>query len=597
MKKLMLLIAIAALTLSSSVMAGTMVSGNITEDTHWTKADHPYHLDGLVKVMPGATLTIDKGVVVASFKSDEGSLAILRGAKIFVNGTKEEPVIMTSAEDVATWDGSDVTYDGGIIPEVIAINTLGDPKTGTWRASCLEWGSLAILGNGYISASHYEEQPVTWDKDDDGIPGGSYTTYTNSKDPNGLNKKIMEGLDTEFTGDTSVLYGGDDDNDCSGSISYLSLRYGGKVIGKNNELNGMSLGAVGRGTDVHHVEIMNNVDDGIELWGGTVELDHVNIWNIGDDSLDFDEGWRGSAKYGLIVQGYSQVEDQGSGVGDNCFEHDGAEDADAQPVTTVRIENFTAVGQPGTSTNAGGDAGTAWRDNARVQYDKCVWVDLDDHIVKFDNADKDGAAGYDGTAGLDDSGDKLTSNTPADGTMNWDQHWTTSYNNWITSGYQDPVGFGFDSAYFDAIYGTYMTQDPTGMLCQITNSVVYGDNVKYDEYDRLAGIGANFSGNVKDASVMPIQSLQRAAVVTVNGPEDTLDIAPVTSINPLPAGDAVALNAGGFVEGNNWLKGWTATDAFGFTDTSMNDLSADTDGSGSVDFIDLAQLGDEWLQD
>lgn len=595
MKKLMLLIALVALTLSSAVSAdvGTTVSGNISVDTHWTKAGHPYHLDGLVKVEPGATLTIDKGVVVASYKLQEGSLAVLRGAKIFVNGTEDEPVIFTSAEDVATWDGSAVTreHENQFVPDplypdgvVTSIDVMGDPSTGTWRARCLEWGSIAILGNGYISASHYEENPVTW-IEEDGV-----TSHTNTKCPDGMNRKRMEGLDHAYTGDTSVLYGGDNDNDCSGSISYLSLRYGGKVIGKNDELNGFSLGAVGRGTDIHHVEVMNNVDDGIELWGGTVELEYVNIWNIGDDSLDFDQGWRGSAKKGLIVQGYSNNAKQGSGVGDNCFEHDGAEDADAQPVTTVRIENFTAVGQPGTASNPGGDAGTAWRDNARVQYDSCVWMDLDDQIIKFDNADKDGAAGYDGTAATDSAGDKLVNNTPADGTMNWYQHWTTSYNDWKSGSYADPVGCGID---FDGIYETFMTTDPAGMLCQITNSVVYGANVKYDMYNELSGIGANFAGNVTASTEMPIQALVRDSVVNVNG---SYDIAPVMSINPMPAGDAAAIKAGGFVEGKNWLAGWTAVDSYGMTDTSMNNLKTDVDGSGSVDFADFSQFADEWLQ-
>jgi hypothetical protein len=80
---------------------------------------------------------------------------------------------------------------------------------------------------------------------------------------------------------------------------------------------------------------MNNVDDGIEIWGGTVNLKYFSIWNIGDDSFDVDQGWRGKAQFGLIVQGYSLDANQGSGVGDNVFETDGAEDSDAQPVTTA----------------------------------------------------------------------------------------------------------------------------------------------------------------------------------------------------------------------------------------------------------------------
>src|SRR3989339_818913 len=185
------------------------------------------------------------GTVVASTTDAGGSLAVARGAKIFVNGTKDKPVIMTSTDDVATWT-SDSSHPSG-----------GDPKTGKWREGANEWGNLTIMGKGLISASHY----------------GGLQVGDNTKDPSGLNEKQMEGL----TDPDYALYGGADDNDDSGSISYLSIRYAGKVIGLGNELNGLALGGIGRETEIDHVDIMNGVDDGIELWGGTVSLKYVNI--------------------------------------------------------------------------------------------------------------------------------------------------------------------------------------------------------------------------------------------------------------------------------------------------------------------------------
>jgi len=93
---------VSAVVLAAACVAdaGTDVSSNITTSVTWTKADSPYHLKKQIYVEPGATLTIEAGVVVASFVDDQGSLAVCRGAKIYVNGTKDEPVIMTSAEDV-----------------------------------------------------------------------------------------------------------------------------------------------------------------------------------------------------------------------------------------------------------------------------------------------------------------------------------------------------------------------------------------------------------------------------------------------------------------------------------------------------------------
>ncbi|MFO0794763.1 MAG: hypothetical protein U0586_11980 [Candidatus Brocadiaceae bacterium] len=362
-----------SLFIAGTASAATVeVSENISASTTWT-ADNVYKLTKQIFVLPGASLTIEAGTVIASDSGVGGSLAIARGAKIYIKGTKMKPVIMTSTDDVATWT-PDPNHSSG-----------GDPKTGHWREGANEWGNLTIMGKGLISASHYG-----------GLPVGD-----NTKDPSGLNEKQMEGLtDPDYS-----LYGGADDNDDSGSIRYLSIRYGGKVIGLGNELNGLSLGGIGRETDIHHVEIMNNVDDGIEIWGGTVNLKYISIWNVGDDSFDVDEGWRGKAQFIFIVQGYSIDANQGSGVGDNCFETDGAEDSDAQPVTTSTIYNATVIGQP-----LDGDGATVWRDNARVQYRNCIFMDCGEKIVRPDNSDGDGAHGY-----------------GYNGTLSFADTWKTSY--------------------------------------------------------------------------------------------------------------------------------------------------------------------------
>jgi hypothetical protein len=286
-KKAALLIAMIGIALAGTAGAastlGTDVTYNIDPNhpsysarKHWTLAGSPYHLKQVVYVLPGATLTIDANVVVASYKPDQGTLAVCRGAQIFVNGTADQPVIMTSAQDVNCWTGSVVTYDSNysdpcdpserIVTDII---TMGNPKSGKWRARCNDWGNLTVMGRGYISASHYGGNPVI-------INGRA-----NTKCPDCLNQKQMEGL----TDANNALYGGCNDDDDSGSIHYLSLRYGGKVIGLANELNGMSLGALGRNTDIDHVEIMNNVDDGIEIYQKWIRLDVLlPIYNIHLDS-------------------------------------------------------------------------------------------------------------------------------------------------------------------------------------------------------------------------------------------------------------------------------------------------------------------------
>ena len=509
---------IALMGLAVSGIAGAaevLVNGNIEVSTTWT-ADNVYNLQKQVYVLPGATLTIEPGTLVQSTTGLGGSLAVCRGAKIYANGTEDSPIIMTSTSDNLV----------------------------SWREGCNEWGNLTIMGDGVISASHYG-----------GLPVG-----VNTKEPTGLNVKQMEGLVAEFAGDPKVMYGGDNDNDDSGSISYLSIRYGGKVVGLANELNGLSLGGIGRETDIDHVEIMNNVDDGIEIWGGTVNLKYISVWNIGDDSFDIDEGWRGKAQYGLIVQGYSIDASQGSGVGDNCFETDGAEDSDAQPVTTAAIYNFTVVGQP-----IDGDQGTAWRDNARVQYRNCIFMDLGEQLVKLDNSDGDGANGY-----------------GYNGTLSWADTWTTP------AGTHSTVNAGpWNPGFFNDPSVMYRVQTD-GTLAEVTDSVFFRNLFAsaYTEADargvRVAAndnVTANYAAAAPDDN-MPIQSLTRGALVSKGGKK----MLPVTHINPCAANDAVlsvgsapydgfltpAPFRGAFSHNYNWLKGWTAVDAYGMTDTSMN---------------------------
>ena len=513
MKRIALPHLMAGLGLVGAASAQTIinVSSDIAVSTTWT-ANNVYNLTQQIYVLPGATLTIQAGTVVASTTNVGGSLAVTRGAQIFVNGTEQNPVIMTSTADQATWVG-------------------GNPKTGTWRQGANEWGNLTIMGSAYISEN--------------------LNPATNTASPSATNYGTMEGLVAAFPGDTRPQYGGGNDDDDSGSISYLSLRYGGKVVALTNELNGLSLGGIGRGTDIHHVEIMNNVDDGIEIWGGTVNLKHISIWNVGDDSFDVDQGWRGKAQFGLIVQGYSVPGVQGSGWCDNAIEVDGAEQSDYQPVTTAALYNFTVIGAPTTpvSGGAGGaDHGVALRDNARLQVRNSVFMDIGERVLSFDNVDGDGGQGY-----------------GFNGTMSWAQTWTTPYT--TTSTVNAP---GNPAAFYTA----QSAGAAGGTLNEISDSVFFR-NQHSTAYTTANSVNVFAVGNHNVQSVgSPIMTLTRMAPVVVNGANT---VANVATLNPMPQNDALvsvgygpndgffeaAKYRGAFAPNNNWLTGWTAAHAFG----------------------------------
>ena len=500
--------------------ADITLSGNITTSTTLT-ANNVYNLSGEVRVLPGVTLTIEAGTVFATVSgANQGTLAVARGGKIFINGTKDKPVIMTSAADRATW-------------------TANDPKTGTWRATANEWGSLAIMGRAYIS--------------------NTKNVATNTSVPNANNVSPMEGLVAQFVGDPNILYGGETDDDDSGSISYLSIRYGGKVLALANELNGMSLGGVGRETDIHHIEIMNNVDDGIEIFGGTVNIKYFSVWNIGDDSFDVDQGWRGKAQFGLIVTGYSLVASSGSGFPDNGFEIDGAEKADSQPVTASVLYNMTYIGVPESIAANSADHATEWRDNANVQFRNCIFMDTGEDIVKGANgaSDGEGSNGY-----------------GFNGTLNWDVRWTTAFSH--NHNAANPNAGGFLTAQLQALYPAQVD----GNLIEIKDSVFFNntDSTAYTEANTRQVFAAQ-NNNVQEPATSPIVAIARTSTApfgATNGQGRTVHN--VTNLDPRAAGDAITSVAtapndgfftqakyrGAFSKDVNWLLGWTASHAFGF---------------------------------
>lgn len=92
----------------------------------------------------------------------------------------------------------------------------------------------------------------------------------------------------------SFRYGGTDDADSSGSISYLVIKGSGAKINTESEYNGLSLYAVGSETTIGNVAVINGADDGVEFFGGTVSVENLYLENNEDDAIDWTEGWNGT---------------------------------------------------------------------------------------------------------------------------------------------------------------------------------------------------------------------------------------------------------------------------------------------------------------
>lgn len=116
-----------------------------------------------------------------------------------------------------------------------------------------------------------------------------------------------------------ILYGGNDDTDNSGSISYLIINYAGAQINAESQYNGLTLYSVGSGTTIENVAVLNGKDDGVEFFGGTVSVTNYYSENNEDDSVDWTEGWSGTLTNAYIshtAAGFSTAL-EGDGLNNN----------------------------------------------------------------------------------------------------------------------------------------------------------------------------------------------------------------------------------------------------------------------------------------
>ena len=261
------------------------ITSNITTNTTW-ETGKTYVLAGRISVTAGVTLTIQPGVIVkgqVGSGANASALVIARGARINAAGTATQPIIFTTVADE-------------IKPGQIASPNLEPNLEGLW-------GGLLIMGRAKGSfAGDVTEIQI------EGIP----------------------------TSDTNGLYGGNDDTDNSGVLKYVSIRHGGANIGEGNEINGLTLGAVGSGTVIENVEVVANQDDGIEWFGGTVSVKNALVWNSGDDAVDTDQSWAGTLDNFIIIAGSNT---------DHALEIDGPEGAYNAGHT---VKNGSVKGNPAT---------------------------------------------------------------------------------------------------------------------------------------------------------------------------------------------------------------------------------------------------------
>jgi hypothetical protein len=284
--------AVGVTTAQVSITDADLVAG---QTYNWTN-NNTYLLDGLVFLEEGGVLNIQEGTVIKFTEQTAGTasaLVICRGAKINAIGTQDAPIIFTAAID----DVNDPTDLG---PSDVQL-----------------WGGLVLLGKA-------------------------------TTEKNGLYEVSIEGIaSTEPRG----LYGAPsnnptnfDDNDNSGELRYVSIRHTGYGLTSGSELQGLTLEGVGRGTKLSFVDIYASSDDGMEIFGGTVDIKNFCVAFAEDDSYDFDEVWKGKGQFLFSLQR--------ADVADAGWEYDGSTPNNTAAHTSSTIYNFTHIGSgPGAAAS------------------------------------------------------------------------------------------------------------------------------------------------------------------------------------------------------------------------------------------------------
>lgn len=297
--------------------------GEGTGTTYWTH-DKTYILNGRVFVNPGQTLNIEAGTIIKGAPGsgeNAAALIVARGAKIIAEGTVDMPIVFTSkADEIARDKSGELSCPGGnLSPDFRGL-----------------WGGLIILGRATI----------------------------NSTEP----ELAIEGIPTS---ETRGLYGGNDDNDHSGILKYVSIRHGGASIGADNEINGLTLGAVGNGTTIDYVEIIANKDDGVEFFGGAVNTKHLVVTYCGDDAFDADEGYHGTNQYWVAFQ---------DEAGDHGGEHDGgpSDCLLCEPLTSFKVFNATFIGN-------NNNRAVRMRENCAASYANSIFINYAQGFELKDN--------------------------------------------------------------------------------------------------------------------------------------------------------------------------------------------------------------------
>jgi hypothetical protein len=556
-----------------AMCATTSASGVFRLTTNATfHASNTYLLDGVILVGNGAALTVEAGTVLRAYNEQTtgvpyrpGMLVVERGGKLYANGTASSPIIftdewdnnvpgMTAGSTNRTWQYRD--GGGAIVPknnESYDYATLGNLHG--------VWGGLVLCGKAFAN----------WD----------------SQSLGSVNIGV-EGLDPTL----NIQGGGNNDDDSSGVVKYVQIRYGGSILTSTKEINGLTLYGVGRGTELHHVEVFNNQDDGFEWFGGTVNGKYLVAHGAGDDTFDSDAGFRGKNQFLFGIQRNLGGTKRESGCSDKGMEMDGFETATASGTYLFSASawyNVTLVGwaEPSPGNNAQKNVAVQLRDNASPQINNSIFMDFGTYATLIENRTDYGSnlnppyrfVTTNNTANL--PGNTATNNL---GNEVGASYFYKAQRPGMQAHIKDCVFWNIISGEAVPVTGALYPTETGSALNTLFKTTAGGGLGPYftTGLGSYTGWTAAENNNVIDiyndgVDFMPIASRTRSLVVNRAPYAASTKGYDVTQIDPRAANDAVhatvpvlsdgwltpAAYRGAFDPYNNWARGWTMMDRIG----------------------------------
>ena len=413
-------------------------------------------------------------------------------------------------------DGAELTIEPGTVIK-------GDKQTKA---------SLIAERGGKLIAQGTSTEPIVFTSEE--APG--------SRKPGDWGGIIMCGkarnnqTEMQIEGGPRTKHGGDNDADNSGVLSYVRIEFAGYPFQTDQEINGLTLGSVGSGTKIDHVQVSYSNDDSFEWFGGTVNCKNLVAYHGWDDDFDTDNGYSGSVQYGLVVRD-ARIADKSQS---NGFESDNnASGSDVAPYTTATFSNITFIGpklQKGVSFANTSDfinGGTMNPNNGSAlgKFQSSMQIRRASRLNVINSV----AAGW--PIGLIIDGEK--GNTPAQAKAG-----TLRFHNNVFAG-MDIIGSDANKVYEDVLYDAVNNAVVDASQKSYSNTFFFQAALNNKAFDDAASLLLMDASNV-GSPFMPSATSPLLTLASFAGETSTWF-------------DKVSY-VGAFSATDNWLQGWTNFD-------------------------------------